>query len=385
MNKIHFVGDYMGRNRISCNILFNNNPGNTHVCQIVAGYKMLEDLGILKIKSAKPCTEFRTSGNYEHNSIVEVEIDGKIIVYDMADGYQSIHRKDRFDSQLDRVDFYFKRSYYPEFHKDMKNKDKIKSLGLNYLCSCKNNPYDKFYFNEKHGISELRRLATHVHTRNIDKFYYSQFESNEIAYDEYNLLFLARIWDYTKTNLDHIKKVYPYFSDSEAIVETERWRSSLENATKTRIEYIKALREHFGDKIISGISRDPFAEKMCPELIVSDEMTERNKYIETIKKNYVCITSEGLHHSIGWKFAEYVSAGKAIITEPLYYEVPYGFTENKNYLVYNDVESLISKCEYLLNNVSEIHCMEENNRNYYFQHLRPDMLIMDSLKTAEIL
>ena len=103
-----------------CSIKFNTAQGNTHVSQILAGYKMLEDRKLIKIKKAVPYTTFRSQGNYEHNSIVEVDFDGKFIAYDMADGYQSIHRKDVFDSQLDRLAFYFKRSYYPDFHTDMK-------------------------------------------------------------------------------------------------------------------------------------------------------------------------------------------------------------------------------------------------------------------------
>lgn len=77
-----------------CKIKYDVSPGNTHVSQIVAGYKLLEKNGFLKIKTAEPCFTFRSSGNYEHNSIVEVEINGKLLAYDMADGYQSIHRFD---------------------------------------------------------------------------------------------------------------------------------------------------------------------------------------------------------------------------------------------------------------------------------------------------
>ncbi|MCQ2483695.1 MAG: glycosyltransferase [Clostridia bacterium] len=375
----------MNNKKISCNILFNNSPGNTHISQILAGYKMLEDRGVLKIKSVSPCTTFRSSGYYEHNSIVEVEINGKILVYDMADGYQSIHRKDVFDAQLDRVDFYFKRSFLSSFHDGSINAGKIKPLSLNYLCTCKNNPYDRFYIEKENGISEIRRFATHLHTYKNDKYFFEQFESNNKRYDEYKLLFLARIWDSSKINAESIKRTYPYFTDAEAKNEADKWKFSLDNATRSRIEYIKSLRNHFGDRVISGISHDDFSEKTCPDLLVDNSVSERNNYIQMIKKNYVCITSEGLHHSIGWKFAEYVAAGKAIITEPLFYEVPYGFEENENYLVYNDTESLIGKCDYLLNNISEIHRMEDNNRKYYSEHVRPDMLVMDSLKTAGIL
>ena len=342
---------------------------------------MLADKNLIKIKKAVPCTTFRSEGNYEHNSIVEVDFGDRIIAYDMADGYQSIHRKEVFDSQLERLDFYFKRSYYPDFHADMKNSDKVKPLGLNYLCSCKGNPYDNFYFNE-YSVSEIKSYFIHQKNKKMNTCDYSVFESNSKMYEQYNLLFLTRLWDSSGINVQGLQKTYPYFSESDAKAEAEKWKYSLDIATKNRIEYIKELKNHFGDRIITGVSNDEFSRKVCPELIVDDDLTRRDNYIRMIKENYVCLTSEGLHHSIGWKFAEYVAAGKAIVTEPLYYKVPYGFSENNNYLVYNDVSSCIEKCEYLLNNVDKIHDIESANREYYVNHLRPDMLVLDTLKIA---
>lgn len=364
-----------------CIIKFNTAAGNTHVSQIMAGYKMLADQKLLKIKKSLPYTTFRSEGNYEHNSIVEVDFGGKLMAYDMADGYQSIHRKDVFDSQLKRISFYFKRSYYPDFHTGMKNFDKVKPLGLNYLCSCKGNPYDDFYFNE-YSVSEIKSYFIHRKNKKKNTCDYSIFESNSKKYEQYNLLFLTRLWDSSGINAQGIQKTYPYFSESEAKSEAEKWKYSLDIATKNRIEYIRELKNHFGDRIITGVSNDEFSRKVCPDLIVDDNVTRRDNYIRMIKENYICLTSEGLHHSIGWKFAEYVAAGKAVVTEPLYYEVPYGFNEYENYLVYTDLSSCIDKCEYLLNDVSRIHNMEKTNRRYYEEHLRPDMLVLDTLKIA---
>lgn len=364
-----------------CTIKFNTAPGNTHVSQILAGYKMLADRKLLKIKKAIPYTTFRTEGNYEHNSIVEVDFDDIIIAYDMADGYQSIHRKDVFDSQLVRLSFYFKRSYNPTFHKDMKNSDKVRPLSLNYLCSCEGNPYDDFYF-KKYDVTEFKSYIAHQKNKKNNVYHYRDFESNGKMYEDYNLLFLTRLWDSSTITVQGLQATYPYFTESEAEKEAEKWKYSLDVATKNRIEYIKELKKHFGDRIITGVSNDDFSRKVCPELIIDESITSRNNYIRMIKENYVCLTSEGLHHSIGWKFAEYVAAGKAIVTEPLYYEVPYGFSEGLNYLAYNSLSSCIEKCEYLLSDVGTIHKMEEANRKYYAQHLRPDMLVLDSLKIA---
>ncbi len=364
-----------------CTIKYNTAPGNTHVSQILAGYKMLEDKKKLKILKAVAYTSFRTDGNYEHNSIVEVDFGDVIIAYDMSDGYQSIHRKGVFDAQLDRLDFYFKRSFDASFHSEMKNKDKVKPLGLNYLCSTHGNPYDRYVFSD-YKFDDFMKFIIHQKNKRINTYDYSIFESNGIKYDNYNILFLTRLWDSSGITTQGILNTYPYFSESEAQQEAEKWKYSLDIATKNRLEYIKELRNHFGDRITAGVSNDDFSRKICPQFVVDENITDRNNYIDMIKKNYICITSEGLHRSIGWKFAEYVAAGKAIVSEPLFYEVPYGFVENENYLTYTDVSSCIDKCEYLLSDINRIHNMEECNREYYLKHLRPDMLVLDSLKIA---
>ncbi len=148
---------------------------------------------------------------------------------------------------------------------------------------------------------------------------------------------------------------------------------------------MRLLKDYFGDKIVAGVSKDGFSQKVCPDLIIPDEMTSKLNYVNMIKQNYVCIASEGLHRSIGWKFAEYVAAGRAIVTEPLAYEVPYGFMKNQNYLEYNDVETLISACEELLFDVYKIHLMEKKNRDYYQKHLSPDKVVLDSLQIVGIM
>ena len=363
-----------------CTLLFNLDNFTTHNSQIMAGFKMLDDAKIIRIKNAEPCKTFRTGGHYEHNSMVEADFNGKIIAYDTADGYQSIHRKDVFDSQLDRLTYYFKRSYDESFHNGMRNADKVKSLGLNYFCTCKGNPYDKYYPQDGFKIKDVVPMLLHKRNARTQAFDYSMFESNSEKYDSYNLLFLTRLWDSAGITADSIQKTYPYFTIEEASLEAEKWKNSLDVATKDRIEYIRSLREHFGNRIIAGVSTDSFSQKLCPDLIIESNITDRNNFIGMIKKNYICLTSEGLHGSIGWKFAEYIAAGKAVITEPLAYTVPYGFEEDKNYFVYSDIESCIGNCEKLINNPELVHETESLNREYYSNHLRPDKLILDTLK-----
>ena len=107
--------------------------------------------------------------------------------------------------------------------------------------------------------------------------------------------------------------------------------------------------------------------------------------MKLLKTNVICVSSEGLHHSIGWKFAEFVAASKAIITDKLRYSLPGDFEKNKNYLEYNNINELINQTSSLLKNKPLINQMEIENHNYYKKYVQPDQLVLNSLKEANIL
>jgi len=368
---------------IQCRIKYFKDKYATHISQVLTGFKLLENKGVLKITIDSDSFNFRSKGIYEHNAIVEVTIDNKVLVYDMADGYQSIHRKEIFDAQLDRVTYYFKRSYNPQFHENMRNKHKIKPYGLNYYCTCKGNPYDRFVVDNL-SISTIKKLFGHFYSekRWLKLCDYKNFVSNN-NYDKYNILFLTRLWDSTGIDEKYIKSIYTYMSDEEAIIESNKWKKSLDTATEYRIELIRKLKAEFGDRFVGGILKDNFSMRICPELIVDDSFTNKESFMNAIKGNYICITSVGLHDSIGWKFAEYVANGRAILSDPLKYTVVGDFKKGKNYFEYRTVDECIEQCHFLLNNIDEVHKIEKNNAEYYRNYLAPDMIISNTIQLLD--
>lgn len=372
-----------------CNIRFHKSKYETHISQVLTGFKILEKEKLLKIKIDSDCYDFRKAGLYEHNSIVEVNLNGEILVYDMADGYQSIHRKDVFDSQLDRVTFYFKRSYDPNFHIDMRNKEKILPYGLNYYCTCKGNPYDHFKFDKistpTQIFKNMREFVSYIHGTKkwLNMCNYKNFESHN-QYSEYNILFLTRVWDSSDLSVENMLKFYPYFTKAEALNEYKKWKNSLDNATDERIQLVRKLKKEFGNRFIGGIENTEFAKKICTDIVIDDNLSNKKDFMSLLRKNFICITSTGLHNSIGWKTAEYVSNARAIISEPLYYELPGNFEENKNYLKYESPDECISRCYTLLDNIEYIHEIENNNYDYYKNYVSPDIIILNSLKHLNI-
>ncbi|WP_063283150.1 hypothetical protein [Lactococcus cremoris] len=84
-----------------------------------------------------------------------------------------------------------------------------------------------------------------------------------------------------------------------------------------------------------------------------------------VKESDICITTTGLHRSIGWKFAEYIAASKAIVTEKLNYSPGTELKANTNFLEFDTSEELINQVMKLVNNKKLLNAMKISNKSYY--------------------
>lgn len=277
--------------------------------------------------------------------IVEGLINNKTkIAFDMHDGYG--YSLDDMDSYIKTVDFYFKRSFSSQQNKKLsaESQSKIYPLSFNWDVGYFTNPMEW-----EGGLSNIKTLIKKFIYRNDIKYYEKPEKktSNKI-------MFMCRLWSTDEEDL-------PQYLIEE--------RKEINN---TRIQIIKNLKDIYGDDFIGGLEDSKFTRENCPELILPSYLTKKPNYIKAMKQSSICIASTGLHKSIGWKFAEYVASGKAIVTEKLNYEVIGDFKPNKNYLEYSTVDECLLAVEKLYNNSELIKEIENNNRHYYFEYARPD-------------
>lgn len=382
----NFFANQNQNKTIVCKIIYGNTI-DPHLSQILAGYQLLQDDGVLKYS-----TEYNPNyikQNYIHNVLIEVNFsNGLRICYDLADGYQSFIDMPKFDAILDTVDFYFKRSCDFETNKSLKNKDKIKPLGFNYPVSCKNNPYDRFIYTSNNPIDYAKKYV--FYWRNVKKYqpfyYYDKFENTPKEHDrKYKILYSVRLWNHQEITLESVQNGFPELELNDAKQVLDKLQSDWESVTNERIAQIRALKTTFGEQFLGGVIKNEYSLKIASDIIAPKEIVNRLNYLQLIKGDFVCIANRGLHKSIGWKFGEYIAASRAIITEPLAYEVVGDFKESKNYLTFNSTENLLNQTKYLLENPKIIFEIERNNHAYYNEHLRPDQLIITTLKTSGIL
>src|SRR5262249_23385199 len=89
-----------------------------------------------------------------------------------------------------------------------------------------------------------------------------------------------------------------------------------------RAACIRELREGVGPAVVGGLARNEHARRSCPDCVADPGQTAKLRYLRLVGRVPIGVATTGLSRSIGWKFAEYVAMGRAIVTEPLLNEVP---------------------------------------------------------------
>lgn len=332
--------------------LFYKNP---HISQILTGFLLLQrekkiDLEITKAPKA----------DVPFHALVEAQVSGKTIAFDTMDGYNFDLKA--AEEYINKVDFYFKRSY-----SDSKNQafstqaqKKIHPLGFNYHVTCPGNPCDDRGVVE-YGKEMLNKLRGKQPRR---YFTADKFEKRaDYKKDNLSILFFTRLW--------------------EADTGNKNWDMERAEINRSRVEILRELLRMYPNNCRGGVFRSPAAQELCPDLIVDGTYTNRNRYLPLMQASDICIGTMGLHESIGWKNAEYIAAARAVVSEKFHYRVPGDFAEGKNYLPFSRKEDCIKQVRYLMENPAAVYEMKQANEAYYQSYLRPDRLVWNALNVVK--
>lgn len=322
-----------------------------HNAQTVTGFLMLKEAGC----NVKIIDDARNASNPFHGlPVIQVEYQGKKIIYDHWDGYPS---PDTMKACLDWADFYFKRSFSDEKNALLFPEDvgKMFPLGFNYHVTLKKSPMNDPF---------LKSLAKYILGKNQSSYFTPEvFEGTPSAPAPVpNIIFCTRLWD-------------PEDPSISTALQQER-----NVINDTRISIIRSLKQQYGSAFIGGLNDDPVSRKTAPDLIIPQQMTDRKHYLKALHRCDICIGSMGLHESIGWKTAEYVAAAKAIVNETFHYRVPGDFLPGKNYLPYHTAEECLAAVRKLVNDPQLLLEMKVANHQYYLKYLRPDVLVSNTLE-----
>ena len=340
-----------------------------HISLVVFGYQKLAQAGLLDLSFSDDVKE---QSQFPYHYLAEVN--QYRVFYDVEDGI--FLTPDETDCLLDNCDFIFKRSYDSHYAQKLRNRKRYLPLGLNYASFF---PCGNLTGVLGRGLAAIgravrrhtgiERLSSYV--RDIDKYWTIGSEVNP----DIDILFSTRLWEnpakIPKRSFIS-RKLTKGAALSDAIDTDER--------VEERIEYVRELRRVFrGRNLVCGISDSQTAREICPEYVLPNRLTDRMNFRKLIRRSKVCVTTTGLWKSIGWKFAEYVAGGKAIVSNPLCYEVPGSFEAGKNYITFCNKDELAAGCDRLLADAKLRRAMQLRNQYYYLHYVRPDVQVLNSL------
>jgi hypothetical protein len=338
-----------------------------HLQQLYTGLSMLakQQKIQLKYRVAPACAELKLPSAV-HPGVIALKANGMTLAFDMSDA-GSLHQP-----MLEQADLYFKRSYAPELVNSANGGHKVRPYGLNYWVLP--DFVDGFCLRRALAFYRsgewLKQIGRTLDTGNRLQYSprLSDIQAEPAPEPQPRILFLARSWD--TDNDDHFQLSATEQADRRSINEM-------------RAECIRQLRKEFGMHFTGGLLPTDHAKANYNDCVVGENgLTAKRNYLQLVKQHSICVATTGLHGSIGWKFGEYVALSRAIVSEPLCYQVPGDFAAEQNYLQFATVEQCLEQVGCLMDSKAKREQMMQTNQRYYQQSVRPDQLVWNCLQQA---
>ena len=349
---------------LNCELIINSDT--EHLRQIYAGFSMLHKQGFLRLKQTIP-NEFLQNKNAVNRWMNYKFFNAKVILNGKITVIYDAHDWNWIDEEiLSEADFYFKRSYDDALVSKLKDGAKVFPLGLNYQVT--SDERDEFQLQRAAFYSGKDKVKAFIKGFHLKTLGETEQLDNMQSYPQFDAppkcLFMARVWD---TDL----------------IPDQTKQETVEQLNENRAECVRRLRKEFGENFFGGLAHEDYAVKHFRDCLLPDgNLSNKRQYLEILQNYPICVTTVGLNNSNGWKLGEYVAFSKAIVTEPLQFQVAGNFNSEANYLEFIAPENLVEATTRLFEDANLRSAIMMNNYRYYQAFLRPDSLILNSLSTV---
>jgi len=348
------------RDRPPCHLVLSGD--SPHIRQVVTGFYELAAAGVIELRVRG---ESHRATEWLDPLTLRAVIAGHRVIYDANDGW---YIAPELQPYIEGCEYYFKRAIDPQRLEGIPASVQVVPLGLNYLVTSRRNLWHRGVrpFNAQRLVRGIARQASvlggRLGTRDLREMLIPHFEAPPSADAASRVLFMCRAWESGP-------------NDSAAL------RASIKELNDMRAACIRTARAEFGERFYGGFAIDEFARREYGDCLLPDQKaSERKAYLARVRESAVCVATTGLHGSIGWKMAEYAAASRAIVSEPLCYQVPGGFAAGSNFLEFTSLEEFISAVERLLGDSSLREEMMRANWEYYWHWVRPDAQVRRTLE-----
>lgn len=162
------------------------------------------------------------------------------------------------------------------------------------------------------------------------------------------------------------------------------WDKSTDFINITRAYFMRSCKKLAGVKFEGGFVNIGYE---CQYIRDLDDLMFRNKkiplkqFIVKTKKSALVFNNPSVNRCHGWKLAEFLCMGKAIISVPLSNKLPVNLIHEKDvYFTENNQESISKSLEELLNNTKLIATLEKNAQTYWQKYGSPKAVINNLLE-----
>jgi hypothetical protein len=152
-------------------------------------------------------------------------------------------------------------------------------------------------------------------------------------------------------------------------------------ANEDRIATVAALREAFSSDASIGLVHTPFAQRVAPHLLTSSKIRTQT-YHRQLRDATIGVNCVGLSGSVGWKFAEYLAAGLAVVSQPIEKELLAPIEAGIHYLPYTSPLECIEQCRRLLADEALTERMGAANLDYFRRWVDPPAHIMNLIEIS---
>ena len=150
---------------------------------------------------------------------------------------------------------------------------------------------------------------------------------------------------------------------------------------RARIALARGLRAEFGSLHTIGLLDTDWARVMAPDALLVDKVSRR-EYAQQLRTSTIAVNSSGLDGSIGFKVAESLAAGCALVSEPLHVELPVPLKPGVNYLPFEGPDDCVRQVRRLLDDPELTEQMRGANLRYYHDNIKPAAMARNLLERA---
>lgn len=148
---------------------------------------------------------------------------------------------------------------------------------------------------------------------------------------------------------------------------------------ETRATLIRDLRAELGDSFRGGFVDTPYARQQFGDCI-SDLPDDPRSYLELVRSCRIGVSTQGLHGSNPYKLAEYLAAGRAIVSEPLRFDVPEPLQPGVHVVHFDDAPGAVEACRRLLDDPSRRAAMQHASTTMWRDTANPRDLVLRRLE-----